>query len=77
MWGEALEDEDVRQGPDQISIEQNLFARVWGYLMASRAEDIEDDCIANHHAVRYALVEDRAYPIICSECRLKIQAIGE
>lgn len=37
--------------------------------------EIEENCIASHHAVRYTLIEDRAYAIVCSECTTKIEEL--
>ena len=40
-------------------------------------EAIEDNCLDSNHAVRYSLIEDRAYPTVCSKCQEKIDRIGE
>jgi hypothetical protein len=35
--------------------------------------EIEDECLENNHAVRLSIVEDRAVPIVCSECKQKME----
>ena len=37
--------------------------------------EIEEYCADNYHAVRYSLIEDRAYAIICTKCQEKIQQL--
>ena len=36
-------------------------------------DEIEDECLANNHAVRIMVIEDRSYAVVCSECRRKIE----
>lgn len=46
-------------------------------LRERRIMEIEDKCIASHHAVRLTLVEDRVVQVICIGCQAKIKMIEE
>lgn len=39
--------------------------------------EIEENCVANHHAVRYSFIESRPYNAICSKCLLKIERLDK
>lgn len=38
-------------------------------------DEIGDECLDNNHAVGMTLIEDRAYAVVCSECKAKIETL--